>query len=83
MRQVPEGEVGHGAAEGHVALGKVDGGGEDPLGNGVVEGGAEEVAQQGHPAPRQLPSVRGAQDRAGGGEVTESVAEREEGFVGI
>ena len=72
VRQVPEGESGHGAAEGHVALGEVDGGAEDPLGDGVVERRAEEVAQQRHPAARQLPSLVGG--GGFGGEVMESVA---------
>ena len=43
--------------------------GEDPFGDGVVEGGAEEVAQQGDPAPRQLPLLGGAQGGRGGGRV--------------
>ena len=43
--------------------------GEDPFGNGVVERGAEEVAQQGHPATRQLPPLGGAQGGRGGGRV--------------
>ena len=76
MRQIPEGEAGHGAAEGHVPLGELDGGAEDPLGDGVVEGRAEEVAQQRHPPPRQLFFLPGAQPArgGGGGVVMESVA---------
>ena len=76
MRQIPEGEAGHGAAEGHVPLGELDGGAEDPLGDGVVEGRAEEVAQQRHPPPRQLFFLHGAQPARGvrGGVVMESVA---------
>ena len=60
--------------------------GEDPFGDGVVEGGAEEVAQQGHPAPRQLPPLGGTQGGGRGGrvavgEVVESVAGREKGSL--
>ena len=52
--------------------------GEDPFDDGVVEGRAEEVAQQGHPAPRQLPPLGGVHGGGGGrivvGEMMESVA---------
>ena len=84
VRQVAEREGGHGAAEGHVVLGELDGGGEDPLGDGVVEGRAEEVAQQRHPPPRQLPPLAGAQKGGVGvglGEVVESVAGSEKSLI--
>ena len=59
--------------------------GEDPFGDGVVEGRAEEVAQQGHPAPRQLPPLGGTQGGGRGGvavgEVMESVAGREKSLL--